>query len=267
MVTSVTLAIPTNSEVSFLKKIGDAVSEGEEIATYLATQDSVEIDIASALQTSPKSASKFLIKNLGDLVDRDEIIARREKGVFFKKTITIKSLLAGKIFELDNFSGKVKIIGHPVKKKLKSVVSGRIKEESNNKIVIEFKGEEIKLKKCTGGSFFTIIEKISGAEEEVESKKINVDFKDKMLLGGHFSLSDLNQAMAVGAKGVLAVKLNDNNIERFQSEKVICVGSEERKMTIAIGVLAEEDFAKVAKHGKHAIYFDSAHGKIIIPQS
>ena len=190
----------------------------------------------------------------------------REKGLFFKKTVTIKSLLAGKIFELDNFSGKVKIVGHPAKKKLKSLVSGRIKEESSNKIVIEFKGEEIKLKKCVGGSFFTPVEKISEPDDEVSSEYINVDYKDKMLLGGHFSLSDLNQAMAVGARGVLAVRLNDNNIERFQSEKVIYVGTEERKITLSIGVLAEEDFAKMAKHGNHAVYFDGVNGKIIIPQ-
>jgi hypothetical protein len=265
MITSVTLAIPTNSQVNFLKKIGDIVREGEEIAEYLATQDSIEINIASALQISPKSASKFLMKNLGDLVDRDEIIARREKGLFFKKTITIKSLLAGKIFELDNFSGKVKIVGHPVKKKLKSLVSGRIKEETNNKIVIEFKGEEIKLKKCIGDSFFTIVEKISDVNDEVNGTLINVDYKDKMLLGGHFSLSDLNKAMAIGARGVLAARLNENSIERFQSEKVICVGTEERRMTIAIGILTEEDFVKMAKHENHAIYFDGVNGKIIIP--
>ncbi len=267
MITSISFAIPNCPQINFLKKIGDAVSEGEDIVEYSQDQEQFEIDIAAALKVSPKNASKFLMKNLGDSVNKDEIIARREKGIVFRKTIAIKSLLTGKVFELDNFSGRVKIVGVPVKKTLKSMVNGHVKEENQKQIVIEFKGEEIKLKKSYGESFFAPLYKVSGGDEEVNADHITIDAKDKLLLGGHFSLSDLNHAMAVGVRGVVGVKLNEHNLDKFQPEKIISVGGTTKKISLAVGLVTPEDFAKLEKYaGKHELYFDGQGSRIIIPR-
>jgi len=111
MVNTIKISLQGNSSPDFLKKLGDFVVKNEKIAECSQNQELIEIDIAESLQVSPSKVSGLLLKNLGDNVLKDEIIARTQKGFFVKKVYEVKSKTPGKIFELDNFSGKIKIVG------------------------------------------------------------------------------------------------------------------------------------------------------------
>lgn len=266
MITSISLSLPPDSKIDFLKKIGDTVHVDDDIAIITAQQNEIEINIAEVLKISPKIVSNLLIKNIGDLVEYDEVIARKKTGIFFKKIIEVKSLLKGKIFELDNFSGRVKIVGVSTQKKIKTPVFGKIKEENEKEIIIEFKGEEIKPKKFFGGTFFARIVKVSNVCDEVDSDLITNGMSGFILLGGHFSASDINKAMALGIRGIFATKLSDSIFEKFGQEKVISIDNRERSILLSIAVVDESDFVKLEKVGaKKQLYFDGSGGKIIIP--
>lgn len=266
MITSISLSIPANAKVEFLKKIGDSVHTDETIATVSTEQNQVEINIAEELNVPAKTAVSLLMKNLGDTVEQDEVIARKKTGLLFKKTIEVKSLLKGKIFELDNFSGKVKIIGVLSAKNLITPVSGKIVQENDKEIIIEFKGEEIKPKKFFGKSFFARLLKISKVNEEVDSGLMTSDMAGYIILGGHFSAADLNKALALGVRAIFATKLGDLVFEKFSSEKVISMDEAERKMFLSGAVVENHDFEKLEKTPKgKQLYFDGSSGRIIIP--
>lgn len=267
IITSLTFPIPKNSSPSFLKKIGDTVRQGEPILKYNAPQEKIEIDIAGSLKVSPKTATRLLLKNLGDFVEQEEVIARHTKGFLFKKTLEVKSLFPGKIFELDNFSGKVKIAGVPKETVYASPVAGKIKEEGENGITIEFKGISLTPIKIFGNSFFAPLHKVGGGGEEVDSEKINVSMKGKILYGGHFSLSDLNKAMAVGARGIIASELTDASLEKFVNAKTFSFVDENCKMFLSVAVLDPDSCLKLEKMEQDKeLYFDAQSSKIIIPQ-
>lgn len=252
----ITLSIPLNSPVNFVKNIGDRIKEGDEIALLSRSDDQVEIDLQGC----------FLIKNIGENVEKDEIIATKKTGFIVKKQTNVKSHLAGKIFELDNFSGKVKIKSITKPTSVKSPVSGTIKGEENNKIVLEFKGEEIKLKKAAGKNFFADILLMGDFKDEVDSAAIGQDCFGKILVGGHFSLSDLNKAMAVGAKGVIAAKISTDNLERFKNEKELKMANNVQKMLLSVGLANEDGFAKLSRLAGKKVYFDAEGARIVIPE-
>ena len=267
MTISISTPIPVNSSsVSYLKNIGDKVEKGDVVAEVFRADEQIEIDIAGILAVSPKEASNFLIKNIGDDVETDEIIAKREKGIVFKKQLKVTSLIKGKIFELDNFSGRVKIKGVQEKKQLKSPVNGVIKDETNEKFSVEFKGSEVELKKAVGQSFFAPVLKISGADEEVEAGQIEKEINGKILLGGHFSLSDLNKAMACGVKAVIGCRIKDDVLTKINAGKEFEIAGAVQKMSLSIGVVEAQEFDKIEKHVGREIYFDGENKRIILPE-
>lgn len=266
MITSISLSIPPNSKPEFLKKIGDLIHVNDDVASIFSEQNEIEIDIAEDLKISPKNVSSFLVKNIGDPVDLDEVIARKKSGIFFKKTIEVKSRFRGKIFELDNFSGRVKIVGVSSQQNLKSPVSGKIKDLNDKEIIIEFKGEEIKPTKFFGKTFFAPVAKISKINEEVDNDLMTTEMSGCILLGGHFSVSDVNKAMALGVRGILASKISDAVFDKFKDGKIISIDDRERKISFSIAVCDADSFLKLEKisHQKQ-LYFDGSGGKIIIP--
>ncbi len=229
------------------------------LVEILTSKSSVEIDIAAELDVAPSQAVNFLIKKLGDSISKDEIIAKKQKGLIFKKIIEVKSLLSGKVFELDNFSGKVKIVGVPTKTKVASPVNGKIISFDDRVIHVEFKGEEISLKKSFGSSFFGETFFAGEFEGEVDSKLMTCFAHGKIIVGGHFSLSDLNQAMAVGAKGILAREISDENYQKFIQPKIVNLAGKQTILQLTIGILKEGIKAK-------ACFFEGEKGRIVIPR-
>jgi hypothetical protein len=268
MLISFSLTLPQSSDLKIFKKIGDSFDSNESLAEYSQSSEKLEIDISQKLNVSRESAASFLLKNLGDSVEKDEIIARNKTGLIFKKTVEVKSMYPGKIYELDNFTGKVVIAGKTEKKSLSVPFSGKVADLNKETMTVEFKGEEITPKNIYGESFLAPVFKISKMGEEVDDSGITVDHGGSILIGGHFALTDLNRAMACGVRGVVAGSVSGSNLEEFVSHKQLSFLSGGVQVLLSIAVLEEEQYSKLEhlKNGQ-GLYFDGVKGKIIIPHS
>lgn len=267
MITSVFFPLPLSLNHKFLKNVGDKISFGDPFFEYYSGIDSVEIDVSRILKVSPKHISSFLFKNLGDVVEKEEIIAQRRTGLFFKSTLEVRSEVSGKVFEVDNFSGKVKILGRGEKKIVKAPFSCKIKEILNDGVNLEFKGEQIIPIKIFGENFVSPVFFVSDADDEVQSDKITVEARNKIVFGGHFSLTDLNKAMAVGVKGVIATNISDSVLQNFENCRTFSFLGNKRKSYFSVAVLRFEEASLFEKlKAEKFIYFDAEHKKIFIPQ-
>ncbi len=227
----------------------------EDILEYQDNANRVKIDLG---------ASKTLTKAIGEAVCENEVIAKGSVGLIFKKTILIKSSIKGRVSEIDLTSRTLYITRDSGKKTLKSPVSGKLKEVDDKKIVIEFKGEEIKSIKSKGEIFVAEMKKIAAADDEVDSNLITDELEGKIIVGGHFSMSDLNRAMAVGVRGVIATKISDDNFERFGTPKTLTIGKVKNNIFLSMAVIDSANFEKLAKH-KGKLNFNGESGIIIIP--
>jgi hypothetical protein len=268
MVISFTLSIPHSGEVKIHKKIGDSFFANEPLVEFSSFQDKIEIDISQKLHVSPKVAASFLLKNLGDDIGKDEVIARYKTGFLFKKTIEVKSMFRGKIYELDNFTGKIKIAGIQKKQILSVPFSGKVVDVKEQSLLLEFEGVEIVPVKIFGETFFAEIRKIAKFNEEVDANLINVDDEGKILIGGHFSLTDLNKAMACGVHGVVAGKISDSNLQTFDNSRKYSFLDEDSQIMFSVAIVSEDELNKLEhlKNGQ-GLYFDGTQGKIIIPHN
>jgi hypothetical protein len=256
MVISYSLAIPQSSDVKILKKIGDPFHINEPLIEYSKPQEKIEINIIN---------SSYFLKNIGDQIEKDEVVAKYQSGFLFKKTIEIRSSISGRIFELDNL-GKVMVLGTNNKQVFCLPFSGKVSDLTQETMVLEFKGDEIVPLKIYGESFFAEAFWISKFDEEVDEKLIDVDFSGKILLGGHFSMTDLNKALACGVRGVIAGNISSSVLAEFDNlKKYSFLGSDSERL-LSIAFLGEDQLLKFAHlKDNHGLYFDGIQGKIIIP--
>lgn len=239
-----------------MKKLGETVLEEEDILEYETRGEQKEVHLGDA---------KNFAKNLGDMVEKDEILAESSTGLLFKKTIIIKSPTRGIISEVESSARVIKISSSSPKKTLKSPISGKIKEVGDGKVMIEFKGEEIKPIKIFGKNFISEVKKISGYSDEVDSNLMTDEYARKIILGGHFSRSDLNKAMACGVRAVLAAKISEENFARFSATKILEMGNIKENISLSLATLGADDFEKLGAH-KGKVYFNGESGIILIPK-
>ncbi len=239
-----------------MKKLGETVAVDEDILEYESHSKQTEIGLGDI---------KSLTKNLGDTVEENEILAEGVFGLLFKKTIIIKSPTRGIISEFNSTSHIVKISSFAPKRTVKCPISGKIKEVEDDRIVIEFKGEEIKPIKIFGKNFISDMKKISGYNSEVDNNLITDEYAGKIIMGGHFSRSDLNKAMACGARAVIASIISEENFARFSATKILEMGNIKGNISLSIATLGEDNFEKLGVH-KGKIYFNGESGIILIPK-
>lgn len=263
--TSIKISIPPLEKIKFFKKIGEKIAEGEILAQYEEEGKEVEINLSQELNFEPKSISQYLLKKLGDEVQQNEILAKRQYGFLGHKEKVVQSPIKGKIFELDSFLGTVKIVSTKRQAEVRCPLAGEIKNIDEKGILIQFNAEEVKILKSFGESKLgNLIMLSQSCDEEVDSAKINADQAGKILFGAHFSLADLARAQALGIAGVIAsdvadtafVKMHENRSYRALGESAFC--------QMSLAVISKPSFLTILKHKPKQVYLVPAEDKLFL---
>ncbi len=173
--------------------VGEKVEKGQ-ILFQTEEQELRQILVAKELGIKNQNLEKYLLKNKGDRVEINDILAVKKTLL---STKFLKSPVSGLIAQVDDRQGWLTIAVTIQIKTVKSMVRGEIVGKHNGEIEIKFSGEEY-----TGQNGFGDKEgKLLLAKEQdetVDMFSLTQEFCDAIVLGNKWSRASLIKAKALG---------------------------------------------------------------------
>lgn len=225
----------------------------------------------------------YMVKKVGDKVEKDEIIAK-SSSMFGLIKKNVASPFAGIIESVSDSSGQVVIRAPPIPVELKAYVRGTVAEVIPREgVIIETNAAFIQgICGISGERHGKIRVAIGTPEDVLTAETISPDDKGKILVGGSLVTYDaLEKALQVGAIGVVAGGIEGNCLSRFIGYEmgVAITGEEEVGLTLIItegfgkmrmssrtfSLLKEFDGHEAAINGTTQIRAGVLRPEIIIP--
>jgi hypothetical protein len=205
----------------------------------------IMLRVADLLGISTNDVPKFLVKKIGDKLQKDEVIAKYAPfwGLFKKE------IKAPETCTLENYSsatGQCVLRCEPIPVELVAYMKGRIKEILPNEgVIIENEAAYIQGIFGIGGERngeIAIVAKSPG--EILTPEMITTTHKGKILIGGSLAtLEVLNKATEVGAKGIVVGGIRSVDITNFLGYEIgVAITGEEN---IPLSIIATEGFGEM----------------------
>ena len=225
----------------------------------------------------------YMVKKVGDKVEKDEIIAK-SSSMFGLIKENAASPFAGIIESVSDSSGQVVIRAPPIPVELKAYVRGTVAEVIPKEgVIIETNAAFIQgICGISGERHGKIRVAIGTPEDVLTAETISPDDKGKILIGGSLVTYDaIEKALQVGAIGVVAGGIEGNCLSKFIGYEmgVAITGDEEVGLTLIItegfgkmrmssrtfSLLKEFDGHEAAINGTTQIRAGVLRPEIIIP--
>lgn len=251
--------LPMKGEVSVKK--GDKVTSDTVVArTYLPGNVQL-VNIAHKLGIEPSELRKFMIKNEGDAVNKDGVIAE-SKGLFGLFKTQSVSPVGGTIETISNITGQVIIREPAVPVEISAYIDGVADEVIEQEgVIVKTYGTFIQGIFGIGGETNGILEMISAVPSDIaEESKITLDLKGRIIVIGSLVTSNvIKAAVKFGVKGIIAGGIDDQDLRDFLGYDlgVAITGSEDKGITLVI----TEGFGKIKMAEKTFNLLKSRAGK------
>jgi transcription antitermination factor NusG len=251
--------LPLKGEV--LVKVGDKVHPDTVVARTLLPGNVEPVNVANKLGIPPEDVEFHMLKKEGDKVEEKEKIAD-SKSFFGLFSSSVHSPIVGKIESISHVTGQVLIRGNPIPVEIKAYLEGEVVE------VFEKEGVAV----STWGSFIQGIFGIGGEThgqikvvtkdntEVLTDKLVDKSCQGKVIVGGSLVTSNaIQEAISVGAKGVVVGGLDDKDLREFLGHDlgVAITGSEDLGITLVI----TEGFGQINMAEKTFHLFKSKEGQ------
>jgi len=222
--------IPTQGEV--LVRKGDLVGPETIVARGTVINPDVrEVKIFVQLGVDPEQVIRYMLKEEGDEVKRDEAIAIH-RSFFGRSTKICRSPIDGTIEGLSTVSGRALIRGSPILVEVKAHIPGSVAEIIPGEgAVIESKASLIQGVFGIGGETHGELAMAVGAPgEALTSDEVVEGDRGKILVGGSLvTLEALRKARKLGMRGIISGSVDQKDLTEF-------IGHE-----IGMGITGEED--------------------------
>jgi hypothetical protein len=236
-----------------LPVLGDVlVKEGDEVSydTVVATTKIPGIPYisrtGSVLGVDPDEVQDFLIKNIGDTIEKGETLAKY-RGFFGLFTRTCESPASGTIESLSSITGCVIIREPDTVVNLDAYIPGRISEVYTNEgVAIETTATFIQGIFGIGGETHGRLRVCVESNQDILTEgHIKEDDKGKIIVGGSMITTDaLLKAQKLGISAIIAGGINDKELMEFLGYEigVAITGQED----VGISLIITEGFGKIA---------------------
>lgn len=220
--------------------------------TIIAEKESAKEEIINVSFLDEKNLEKVLKKNIGDSIkEGDEIAARNGKlGIGAKK---ILSKYSGIITKIDKDSGDIYIRtgqGEEIVEKIFSPVVGVVDICNNEKIVIKTDKDAIFAEDAVGkkgeGEAYYI--------EDLDFNKLTSEISDKIVIVKSLDKTALFKVLGLSALGIITEEVEDIDF----------IDLNEKKISIPILNVSDEDFKKVVKNKNKKMFLDGEKKTIVI---
>ncbi|MBU2632534.1 hypothetical protein KKG52_02350 [Patescibacteria group bacterium] len=230
------------------------VNAGDIIANKTQLTNDKAFNICKEINVSPKKALKYLRKNLGDSIEKGDIIAIKKSFLRLGRKVA-RTPFTGTITKFEEDTGNL-IIRANVKLELaesiKTPISGVVEKIEEDRIIIAADKEIVTAKIATGGNCSGKLMEVS--VEILDSDNLPENIKDKILIGKKITKSAIFKAFAIGARGLIFLDISEDDLEEL----------ERAKTNNAFAIISEEDYEKTLKNSGKDVYLDSGSKSIVL---
>jgi len=231
-----TRRLPIPGEV--LVKEGQRVSPDTIVARTNVPGEPHLVKVAYLIGVEPDEIEDYMLKRVGDSVEKDEIIAMYKMffGLFKKDC---KSPVKGTIEHISKVTGQVIIREPPIPVDITAYIPGRVvKVLPREGVVIEVAAAFIQgifgVGGETHGELMVVVE---SPDDILTAEHIRPEHKGKVLVGGSLVTYDaLRKAVEVGVKGIVVGGIRDKDLTDFLGYEigVAITGHEDVGLTLII---------------------------------
>ncbi|MDD5089708.1 MAG: hypothetical protein PHQ23_02225 [Candidatus Wallbacteria bacterium] len=235
--------LPLKGEIKVKK--GDAV-QAEQVVAATSLPGNVElVNVVNKLAITANELAECMLVKEGEDVSKDQMIAQ-SKGFFGMFKSSCLSPAAGKVESISSITGQVVIREAPVPVEVHAYVEGVVEEiHQDVGVTVKLQAAHIQGVFGIGGEVVGNICVVSrGIEDELVSREVLDEHKDKIIVGGAFIGSEaLKKAVAVGVKGIIVGGIDAKDLRDFLGYDigVAITGSEEVGLTLIV----TEGFGKI----------------------
>lgn len=263
--------LPIQGEV--LVQANQRVEPAEVVAqTYMSSQ-SYTVDVARALGVSKDRVTRYMVKQEGEPVEPDEVIALRRGRLGLTKRRVCRAPVEGTLVSLSEATGRATIVPPPKLFSLKAHIKGNVVNVMPRfGVAIETQGALIW--GCTGmggetsGVLKMVVER---PEDELVAGRIDISCHGTIIVGGAWiSEAALLQAARMNVRGIIvggmdAVRLDHSQDLRIEDDQNLVVVIVEGFGRIP---MAQETFELLASlEGREAsVRGESGNAEVIVPR-
>ncbi len=239
-----------NSKVA----VKDKITAGQIIAEKKEELTDEIIYLAKDLKIPPKKITKALKKNLGDRINRGEIVAAKKGslGMGGKKII---SEFSGTINKIDEEKGEiwVRVLAKSDNpENILSPVDAVVDLCDNEKIVLKTEKPAILLENTCGKNVRG--ELLCLSKEFIDDEDVKKEVSGKIIVGKKFEKAAVFKAIAMGTLGIITTDIDNARFSEFT----------ERKIDTPIFSINNENYSGLLKYKEHQVYMDSNNKVIIV---
>ncbi|RKX21548.1 MAG: hypothetical protein DRP35_04040 [Candidatus Zixiibacteriota bacterium] len=226
-------------------KVGDKVSPDDVVALTHLPGNVVPLNIANKLGIPPEDLEMVMVLKEGDPIKAGEPIAVKKSFIKWFSSQT-DATIDGTLESISHITGQVLQRGHPIPVEVKAYISGEITEIIPNEgVVVATQASFVQGIFGIGGETHGEIVIATPDNKTILSDDlINDKMKGKVIVGGSVvTAAATKKAIAIGAKGIIAGGINDQDLRDFLGYDigVAITGSED----IGITVVVTEGFGEI----------------------
>lgn len=233
---SKTRRLPIPGEV--LVKEGQIVSPDTVVARGNVPGEPHIAKISYALGIEPEEIKRYMLKKVGEKVEKDEVIALYQSFFGLIKR-NCKSPVKGRIEHISDVTGQVMVRELPIPVEVNAHIPGIVtKILPNEGVIIETQATYIQGIFGIGGETHGELMVVADSPDDIlTAEQIGSECAGKILTGGSLVNADaLHKAVKVGAKGIVVGGIRNKNLVDFIGYEigVAITGHEEVGLTLII---------------------------------
>lgn len=244
-----------------LVAIGDKVgAEQVVLKTELPGKADV-VNVMSLLGCQPHEVKQFMVKPIGEHVEKGELLAMRAAFFGLFKT-RIESPMSGTIESISDVSGQVVMRGAPVPVDVKAYIDGKVVEaDEGEHVTVEVTGSFIQGIFGVGGETYgRIIVASDDPNGVLDENSFTEEMKGAVVVGGSLiTYEGLQKAIKCGVNAVVVGGFDDADLKKFLGFDlgVAITGHEELGLTLVL----TEGFGQIPMADKTFALLKECEGK------
>ena len=236
--------LPLEGEV--LVEIGAKVTAEDVVAKADLPGNVQLLNVANLLSVPPEEISEYMLKQEGETVSQNEIIATT-KGLFGLFKSQARSPIVGTIESISGVTGQVILREPPIPVEVKAYTEGIVTETIPNEgVTVETYGTYVQGIFGVGGETVgELVVAVNSPSETLDVNQILPEHKGKIVVAGSLVSTDVVQkGIDIGVNGIIAGGIDDADLRQLLGYElgVAITGSEELGITLVI----TEGFGSIA---------------------
>ena len=236
--------LPLEGEV--LVEIGAKVTAEDVVAKADLPGNVQLLNVANLLSVPPEEISEYMLKQEGETIAQNEIIAST-KGLFGLFKSQARSPIVGTIESISGVTGQVILREPPIPVEVKAYTEGIVTETITNEgVTVETYGTYVQGIFGVGGETVgELVVAVNSPSETLDVNQILPEHKGKILVAGSLVSTDVVQkGIDIGVNGIIAGGIDDADLRQLLGYElgVAITGSEELGITLVI----TEGFGSIA---------------------